>query len=91
MLCCFCPVCLELSDSFQSLHTVPSAVSGLAFAAAKHAEVPVFKHPVKKDLLPFEDRIAMCKLAVSASNIGNLVEHVQVAFVPAIAALELDC
>ncbi|CAK9028468.1 unnamed protein product [Durusdinium trenchii] len=32
--------------------------------------VPVFKHPVKKDLLPFEDRIAMCKLAVSASNIG---------------------
>lgn len=35
-------------------------------------EVPVFKHPVKKDLLPFEDRVAMCKLAVSASHIGNL-------------------
>lgn len=32
--------------------------------------VPVFKHPVKKDLLPFEDRVAMCKLAVSASHIG---------------------
>ena len=35
-------------------------------------EVPVFKHPVKKDLLPFEDRVAMCKLAVSASHIGSL-------------------
>lgn len=32
--------------------------------------VPVYKHPVKKDLLPFEDRVAMCKLAVSASHIG---------------------
>ncbi|CAJ1362313.1 unnamed protein product [Effrenium voratum] len=32
--------------------------------------VPVFKHPVKKDLLPFEDRAAMCELAVSASGIG---------------------
>mmetsp|Transcript_72153 Transcript_72153/g.169085 ORF Transcript_72153/g.169085 Transcript_72153/m.169085 type:complete len:645 (-) Transcript_72153:88-2022(-) len=32
--------------------------------------VPVFKHPVKKDLLPFEDRVAMCELAVSASGIG---------------------
>ena len=34
------------------------------------SKVPVFKHPVKKDLLPFEDRISMCNLAVSASHIG---------------------
>ena len=32
----------------------------------------MFKHPVKKDLLPFEDRVAMCKLAVPASHIGGL-------------------
>lgn len=32
--------------------------------------VPVFKHPIKKDLLPFEDRVAMCQLAVQASGIG---------------------
>lgn len=28
--------------------------------------VPVYKHAVKKDLLPFDDRVAMCKLAVAA-------------------------
>lgn len=31
--------------------------------------VPVFKHPVKTDLLPFEDRVAMCELAVEGSGI----------------------
>ena len=30
--------------------------------------VPVYKHAVKRDLLPFEDRVAMCKLAVSQST-----------------------
>jgi nicotinate (nicotinamide) nucleotide adenylyltransferase len=28
--------------------------------------VPVYKHAVKKDLLPFEDRVHMCRLAVAA-------------------------
>ena len=27
--------------------------------------VPVYKHAVKRDLLPFEDRVQMCKLAVA--------------------------
>ncbi|CAE8652882.1 unnamed protein product [Polarella glacialis] len=31
--------------------------------------VPVFKHPVKTDLMPFEDRVAMCELAVQANGI----------------------
>eukprot|EP00930_Biecheleria_cincta_P095347 TRINITY_DN8730_c0_g3_i1.p1 TRINITY_DN8730_c0_g3~~TRINITY_DN8730_c0_g3_i1.p1 ORF type:complete len:659 (+),score=127.52 TRINITY_DN8730_c0_g3_i1:64-1977(+) len=31
--------------------------------------VPVFKHPVKRDLLPFEDRLTMCKLAVCGNGI----------------------
>jgi cytidyltransferase-like protein len=28
--------------------------------------VPVYKHAVKRDLLPFEDRFEMCKLAVQS-------------------------
>mmetsp|Transcript_92198 Transcript_92198/g.269780 ORF Transcript_92198/g.269780 Transcript_92198/m.269780 type:complete len:594 (+) Transcript_92198:138-1919(+) len=31
--------------------------------------VPVFKHPAKTDLLPFEHRVAMCRLAVQSSNV----------------------
>lgn len=31
--------------------------------------VPVFKHPVKTDLLPYEDRLAMCRLAVQGKGI----------------------
>lgn len=31
--------------------------------------VPVFKHPVKTDLLPFECRVAMCELAVRGKGI----------------------
>ena len=30
--------------------------------------VPVYKHAVKRDLLPFDDRVNMCKLAVSQSS-----------------------
>lgn len=32
--------------------------------------VPVFKHPVKTDLLPFEDRVAMCRMAVQGKGVG---------------------
>mmetsp|Transcript_63130 Transcript_63130/g.178368 ORF Transcript_63130/g.178368 Transcript_63130/m.178368 type:complete len:267 (+) Transcript_63130:85-885(+) len=31
--------------------------------------VPVFKHPVKADLLPFEDRVEMCRLAVLGTGV----------------------
>lgn len=31
--------------------------------------VPVFKHFVKKDLLPFEDRVRMCRLAVQVEGV----------------------
>mmetsp|Transcript_11159 Transcript_11159/g.24971 ORF Transcript_11159/g.24971 Transcript_11159/m.24971 type:complete len:559 (+) Transcript_11159:36-1712(+) len=31
--------------------------------------VPVFKHFVKTDLLPFEDRVAMCRLAVQVEGV----------------------
>jgi len=31
--------------------------------------VPVFKHPAKTDLLPFEHRVEMCKLAVASSDV----------------------
>eukprot|EP00928_Gymnodinium_smaydae_P009357 TRINITY_DN13493_c0_g1_i2.p1 TRINITY_DN13493_c0_g1~~TRINITY_DN13493_c0_g1_i2.p1 ORF type:complete len:745 (+),score=165.11 TRINITY_DN13493_c0_g1_i2:43-2277(+) len=31
--------------------------------------VPVFQHPVKTDLLPYEDRLAMCKLAVQGKGV----------------------
>lgn len=31
--------------------------------------VPVFKHPVKTDLLPFEDRLAMCEMALRGKGI----------------------
>ncbi|CAK9028419.1 unnamed protein product [Durusdinium trenchii] len=60
-----------LAESFTpgcSLGNVDKALQLLT--GDEDLQVPVFKHPVKKDLLPFEDRIAMCKLAVSASNIG---------------------
>mmetsp|Transcript_34997 Transcript_34997/g.51292 ORF Transcript_34997/g.51292 Transcript_34997/m.51292 type:complete len:690 (+) Transcript_34997:131-2200(+) len=33
--------------------------------------VPVYKHAIKKDLLPFKDRVAMCKLAVSSFSKGG--------------------
>lgn len=31
--------------------------------------VPVFKHPVKTDLLPFDDRLAMCEMALRGKGI----------------------
>lgn len=33
--------------------------------------VPVYKHAVKRDLLPFDDRVNMCTLAVSPYNSGT--------------------
>mmetsp|Transcript_17728 Transcript_17728/g.26849 ORF Transcript_17728/g.26849 Transcript_17728/m.26849 type:complete len:577 (+) Transcript_17728:187-1917(+) len=40
--------------------------------------VPTYKHAVKKDLLPFDDRVAMCKLAVApfASQASKTVVEV---------------
>mmetsp|Transcript_41849 Transcript_41849/g.76011 ORF Transcript_41849/g.76011 Transcript_41849/m.76011 type:complete len:576 (-) Transcript_41849:37-1764(-) len=31
--------------------------------------VPTFKHPVKTNLLPFEDRVEMCRLAVASTGV----------------------
>eukprot|EP00978_Attheya_sp_CCMP212_P023708 scaffold73105_cov49-Attheya_sp.AAC.5 len=34
--------------------------------------VPVFKHAVKTDLLPYEDRVKMCELAMSGAGAGGV-------------------
>lgn len=39
--------------------------------------VPVYKHAVKTDLLPFEDRVHMCKLAVAAFGSDVTVSTVE--------------
>jgi nicotinate (nicotinamide) nucleotide adenylyltransferase len=39
--------------------------------------VPVYKHAVKRDLLPFEDRVNMCELAVKPFGSGVTVSTVE--------------
>jgi nicotinate (nicotinamide) nucleotide adenylyltransferase len=39
--------------------------------------VPVYRHAVKRDLLPFEDRVAMCQLAVKAFGSDITVSTVE--------------
>ena len=36
--------------------------------------VPVYKHAVKRDLLPFDDRVRMCQLAVQPFSSNNTLE-----------------
>eukprot|EP00931_Biecheleriopsis_adriatica_P101789 TRINITY_DN76868_c0_g1_i1.p1 TRINITY_DN76868_c0_g1~~TRINITY_DN76868_c0_g1_i1.p1 ORF type:complete len:609 (-),score=124.35 TRINITY_DN76868_c0_g1_i1:22-1848(-) len=61
-----------MGGSFNPIH-LGHALLAITVRETKSVDevllVPVFNHPVKKDLLPFEDRVAMCKLAVSANGI----------------------
>lgn len=38
--------------------------------------VPVYKHAVKRDLLPFEDRVNMCRLAVPGATVSTIEQEV---------------
>jgi nicotinate (nicotinamide) nucleotide adenylyltransferase len=53
--------------SFNPIH-LGHALLAITTQQTKHVDhvvlVPVYKHAVKRDLLPFADRVAMCRLAV---------------------------
>jgi len=57
-----------LGGSFNPIH-LGHALLAITTQQTKQVDsvvlVPVFKHHVKTDLLPFEDRVAMCELAIA--------------------------
>lgn len=56
--------------------------------------VPVYKHAVKRNLLPFEDRVQMCKLAISsfgdALSVSTIEEKVGASNGEMLKALKLE-